>query len=321
MTFRCIRSKIQSRMPFSLLQCLREIPLAIVDVETSGASAQYGDRIIEIGIARVEGGKIVAQYEQLVDPQRRISAGVTALTGITQEMVNGKPTFVERLPEILSLMKGAIVVGHNVRFDLSFLHREFRRGGLDMAQELDRTHVMDTVRIARKRFGRGGNGLQTLCRNLGYVPTVAHRALADVITTHFVLDKLLAPVGGWEIKLCDALLQQGGPMGLMPANPRESLLPLDLEEALEQKGSVVMEYLDADENRTQRIIDPIQIRRVRGELILIAHCRLRNDRRTFKLERIVQLTKCDPSSTAPAASPIPPPPAPAQDQLTLDYVI
>ncbi len=50
--------------------------------------------------------------------------------------------------------------------------------------------------------------------------------------------------------------------------------------------------------RTQRIVDPIQIRRVAGELVLIAHCHLRNDRRNFKLERIVRLTRIEPQDAA-----------------------
>lgn len=280
-------------MPHSLLQRIAEIPFAIVDVETTGASSDLGDRVIEVGIARVEGGKIVAQYEQLIDPQRRIGAGVSVLTGITQEMVAGKPTFTEALPGMMPLLQDAVIVGHNIRFDLSFLNREFRRSGKDMAAELHQAQVMDTVRIARKRFGRGGNGLQRLCRRLGYEPPVAHRALADVITTYEVMDRLLAPVGGWQINLCDALLHQGGPMSLLPANARESLLPLELEEALEQKLAVMMEYLDANHRKTQRIIEPLEIRKFKGELTLIAHCRLRNDRRTFKLERIVQLSRYD----------------------------
>src|SRR3954467_8796799 len=107
-------------MSISLLQPLRELPFAFVDLETTGASADFGHRVIEIGVARVEGGRITARYEQLVDPPRRISAGVTALTGISQAMVEGKPTFSAELPRILDLMRGAIVVGHNVRFDLGF---------------------------------------------------------------------------------------------------------------------------------------------------------------------------------------------------------
>jgi DNA polymerase III epsilon subunit family exonuclease len=284
-------------MPLSLLDPLHAVPLAIVDVETTGASAEFGDRVIEVGIARVEGGKIVAEYQQLLDPQRHISAGVTALTGISDAMVSGQPTFAQAMPGMLPVMQGAVIVGHNVRFDLSFLRREFRRSQLDLVAALDNAQVLDTVRIARKRFGRGGNGLQRLCRNLGYEPTVAHRALPDVITTYHVLDRMLAPVGGWGMSLCDAIVLQGGAMGLLPASPRETLLPLELEEALEQRGAVMMEYLDAGNHRTQRIIEPIQIRRLNGELTLVAHCRLRNDRRHFKLERIVQLQRVNETAT------------------------
>lgn len=285
-------------MSFSLLQPLRELSFAFVDVETTGASADFGHRVIEIGISRVEGGRVVAEYQQLLDPQRRISAGVSALTGITQAMVAGQPLFADELPRMLELMRGAVVVGHNVRFDLSFLRKEFRGGGQEIVAALGDSHVMDTVRIARRRFGRGGNALQTLAPRLGVYPTVAHRALADVQTTVGVFEKLLEPLGGWNLSLCDALVSQGGKMGLLPVNPRESLLPLELEEALEMRKPVMMEYLDACDARTQRIVEPRTIRRMNGELILIAFCQLRQAQRTFKLERIVQLTRIELQSSA-----------------------
>src|SRR5688572_6828281 len=94
-----------ARMPISLVQCLRDTPLAFVDVETTGASADFGHRVIEIGVCRVEGGRVVAEYDQLIDPQRKISAGVTALTGISQSMVAGKPTFTEQFPRLLPLLQ------------------------------------------------------------------------------------------------------------------------------------------------------------------------------------------------------------------------
>ena len=119
-------------MPPSLISKLRDVPLAVVDVETTGASAQWGDRVIEIGVVRVEGGRPVAEYQQLVDPQRRISRGITALTGISPEMCDGQPRFADILPRVTELMSGAVVVGHNVRFDLSFLRKEFRAAGRDM---------------------------------------------------------------------------------------------------------------------------------------------------------------------------------------------
>lgn len=281
-------------MSFSLLQPLSQIPLVVVDVETTGASADFGHRVIEIGIVRVESGQVVAEHQQLVNPQRRISPGVTALTGITQEMVDGQPTFVEKFPQILELMSGAAVVGHNVRFDLSFLRREFRRAGREIIDALGAsTPVLDTVRLARRRFGRGGNGLGQLTRRLGFAPTVAHRALADAQATAEVLHRMLEPLGGWGMCLCDVIQQQGGPMGLLPASPRESLLPLELEEALEMRKPVLMEYLDARDNRTRRVVEPLHVRRVKGELMLVAHCQLRSQQRTFKLGRIVQLTRVE----------------------------
>src|SRR3954468_8894494 len=119
-------------MSFSLLQRLRDVPLAFLDVETTGASADFGHRVIELGIARVEAGRVVAEYQQLIDPLRRISPGVTALTGISQAMVEGQPTFADQLPRALELLSGAMVIGHNVRFDLGFLRKEFRRSGREM---------------------------------------------------------------------------------------------------------------------------------------------------------------------------------------------
>jgi DNA polymerase III epsilon subunit family exonuclease len=284
-------------MPISLLTPLRDAPLAVIDVETTGASVECGHRVTEIGIARVQGGQIFAQYQQLVDPRRPISPGVTALTGITNDMVSGQPTFAEQLPAMLAVMGEAVIVGHNIGFDLGFLRHEFHACGRDIAHAMGNAHVLDTVRIARRRFGRRGNGLQQLCRRLGYSPPLAHRALPDVITTYQVLDRLLQSVGGWDLNLCDALVQQGGPLSLGMPGPAARVLPLALEEALDQRFPVMLEYLDARHRRTRRVVEPIEVRRSGEELVLIAHCHLRNDRRNFKLERIVQLTRVSDEQT------------------------
>jgi DNA polymerase III subunit epsilon len=282
---------------FSLISALRDVPILFFDVETTGASTEFGDRVIEVGMVRVESGQVVAEYQQLLDPRRRIGRGITALTGITPEMCAGQPTFADALPRMLELMQGAALAGHNVRFDLSFFIGEFRKCGRDLGAMFGHVPVFDTVRIARRRFGRGGNGLQALAPRLGIQPTAAHRALADAQTTAGVFDRLMHPVGGWSMMLCDAMKHQGGPMNVLPTNPRERILPLELEEALDRRGPVMMEYLDANDSRTQRVIEPLEVRRFKGELMLIAHCQLRNDRRTFKLERIVQLTRIEPAGT------------------------
>jgi DNA polymerase III epsilon subunit family exonuclease len=289
-------------MRFSLLQPLIDVPIAVVDTETTGASAALGHKVIEIGIVRIERGQVVARYEQLVDPGRRISPGVTYLTGISQAMVDGQLRFKDRLPEIMQLFEGAAILGHNIRFDLSFLHAECRRAGADLCQALGDIPVFDTVRIARRRFGRGGNSLPVLSRKLGVDPVVSHRALADAVTTAGVFDKLLEPVGGYNLSLCDTFAQQGGPMDLARSGSAANLLPLELEEALEAQKPVMMEYLDARGARTHRAIKPLHVRRAKGELLLIAHCHLREDRRTFKLDRIVRLTRLEEGVPVPSVA-------------------
>lgn len=295
-------------MPYSLIDRLKDIPLAFVDVETTGASPEWGDRVIEIGIARVEGGKIVSEYQQLVDPKRHLGAGIIALTGITPSMLAGQPLFGDIAARVCELLQGAVIVGHNVRFDLSFIRSEIRkclRCDLHDALGPHAHQVMDTVRIARRRFGRGGNGLQRLAPRLGVLPTGAHRALADAITTFGVFDRLLAPVGGWDLMLCDAIQHQGGPIGIKPAGT-DRFLPLELEEALDCRGSVLMEYVDAREKRTERVIEPLRIKRSRTETVLVAHCQLRNDQRTFKLDRIIRLTRLEESAVVvPSAAQVP----------------
>jgi DNA polymerase III epsilon subunit family exonuclease len=278
-------------MSFSLLQPLCELPLAFVDTETTGVSPEFGHRVIEVGIVRVHGGQVVAEYQQLIDPRRPISPGVVELTGISNDMVAGQPTFMQQLPMATELLRNAIIVGHNVRFDLSFLHHEFRCCGQQMADCFPGAMVLDTLQLARRRFGRGGNGLQRLARRLGVSPTTAHRALADAQTTYQVFEKMIDTLAGWQTSLADLLITHGNPLTLTVT--RESLLPLALEEALDQRKAVMMEYLDARAQRTQRIIQPLHVRRFRGELVLVGHCQLRDSQRTFKVERIVQLTRME----------------------------
>lgn len=286
----------------SLVDPLHKIPLAVVDVETTGASPRWGDRIIEIGIVRYEQGLAVRSYSALIDPRRRISAGVTALTGISQAMVEGQPTFADRLEEILPLLCGVIVVGHNIRFDLGFLASEFRRTGATLTEvlcssggmSLPPPHVLDTVRIARRRFGPGGNALQALSRRLGVFPSVAHRALADAETTGLVLERLLEPIGGFGSMLVDVLGAQGGPMQLEPPGREPEPLPMEILDAIEAGREVRMVYLDREARRSERQVLPLRIRRRRGNALLIAHCHLRNEQRTFKLDRIVTMKPLEP---------------------------
>ncbi len=202
-------------MPYSLLDPLDRLPLVFFDTETTGTSPAWGHRVIEIGIVRVEGGRVTGEYQQLLNPDCYVSPMITRITGITPEMLAGRPAFEGVLEEVTGLLSGGVLLGHNVDFDLSFLRSEFERAGCPLETVLGPdTLVMDTLRIARRRFGRGGNSLGKLAGRLGVEPVGAHRALADAHTTRGVFQRLMEPVGGGACCLCDALVQQGGAIRL-----------------------------------------------------------------------------------------------------------
>ncbi len=148
--------------------------LTFVDVETTGTSARYG-RVIEVGVLRLEEGKITKQYETLIDPQIRLDPFITTLTGITSHELEGAPTFRDIKDELLDLFSDAILVAHNARFDHSFLKYEFERYGVEF--QIDK---LCTVRFARALFpGFTSYSLEHLISNLKIDVTKRHRAFED----------------------------------------------------------------------------------------------------------------------------------------------
>lgn len=275
----------------SLLSKLRDLRLAFFDVETTGTSTRLGDRITEVGIRLIEGGEVVDDYQQLVNPRRRIPSSVVQLTGITQEMVDAAPTFDDVAFDVTRRLQGAVVIGHNVRFDLGFLKGELDRTATRFEEVIDCSKVLDTVRLARKVFGRGGNGLQKLAARLNLRVDSAHRALADAITTARVFDHILSTRGADGLLLADVISLQGGPCRFFGHAAAE--LPVGLDDAIRRRDYVRMIYLDTKNNRTERIVMPLEIRTTRLSTTLCAFCTRHQERRTFELARIVALMRIE----------------------------
>ncbi len=160
---------------------------AIVDLETTGGKAAK-HRIIEIAIVIHDGQQIVDQWESLVDPECYIPAGITEITGITQDMVFGKPKFYEVARKVVDMTEGAIFVAHNVRFDYSFLREEFSRLGYTYTRK-----QLCTVRLSRQAFpGLPSYSLGKLARTLKVHNHARHRAMGDALTTARILGMILA---------------------------------------------------------------------------------------------------------------------------------
>lgn len=151
-----------------------EEPLVFVDIETNGLNHIRG-RVIEVAAIRVEGGQIVREFNQLIDPGTPLPQFITGLTGITPDDLAGAPLFMAIADELMEVLDGAIFVAHNVRFDYSFLKQEFRRIGKSFSPR-----QLCTVRLSRALYPEHrSHKLQSLIDRFGFAAEHRHRAYDD----------------------------------------------------------------------------------------------------------------------------------------------
>lgn len=162
--------------------------LAFLDVETTGLSAGYGDRVCEIAILRLPPKGKAKKWQSLVNPQRNISYGASMVNGITNEMVSSAPLFDDIAGNVYELIEDAVVVCHNAPFDLSFIYSEFKHSGFCLPD----FQVIDTLQIARNYFKFPSNKLGSIADYMGIKPNNQHRALADVQTTCKIFKRMLS---------------------------------------------------------------------------------------------------------------------------------
>jgi DNA polymerase-3 subunit epsilon len=124
---------------------LHEVTFCVVDLETTGATPDACG-ITEIGAVKLRAGECLGTFQTLVNPGGRIPTAITVLTGITEAMVLPAPRIEEVLPALLEFIGGSVLVGHNLRFDVSFLDAALQRTG---RPPLAATKV-DTVALARR---------------------------------------------------------------------------------------------------------------------------------------------------------------------------
>ncbi len=129
-----------------LKNMLMEKNFTIVDVETTGGSPFF-NRVIEIGLLRVEKGEVVREYKQLLNPGMPIPEFITGITGLKDEDLIGQPTFEDIADELLGMFEDSIFVAHNSQFDYGFLKEEFRRLGYGFNMD-----QLCTVRLSRSLF-------------------------------------------------------------------------------------------------------------------------------------------------------------------------
>jgi len=187
---------------------LYEVSFCILDIETTGGSPK-DCAITEIGAVKYCGGELTGTFATLVNPEIGIPPFITILTGITQQMVIAAPTIATVLPAFVEFCHNAVIVGHNIRFDLSFLDAASRTLGQPLigTGSGERRHV-DTIGLAR-RLIRGevrDLTLSSLARHYRSPIDPNHRALTDARATAHVFHSLLERAGTIGVTALDDLL-------------------------------------------------------------------------------------------------------------------
>ena len=198
-------SRWESQRSFDELgRPLRDLTFCVVDLETTGGSAQGGSMITEIGAVKVRGGEVLGEFQTLVNPRTEIPPFIAVLTGITNTMVADAPPIESALPAFLEFATGCVLVAHNAPFDVGFLKYFAEQQG----RPWPRFEVLDTAKLARRVITRDDAPnckLSSLARAFDSTTTPNHRALADARATVDVLHGLMERLGGLGVHTLEEL--------------------------------------------------------------------------------------------------------------------
>jgi DNA polymerase-3 subunit epsilon len=190
---------------------LCDVTFCVIDLETTGGSPR-ADAITEIGAVKVRGGEILGTFHTLVNPGQVVPGSVTALTGITEAMLAPAPPLHQVLPALDEFVGGAVLVGHNIRFDASFLDAALVAHGRPRLG----IHRVDTVVLARRLLGDDdvlNCKLGTLAERFGLDHRPTHRALDDALATVDLLHLLLERAAAFGVSALDDLLSVPAMLG------------------------------------------------------------------------------------------------------------
>jgi DNA polymerase III epsilon subunit family exonuclease len=155
----------------------------VLDFETTGLSAKE-NRIIEIGYALIEDGKIIDVYSQLVDPGVEITnPKITEITGIRNDMLQGMPKLEDEMKKLHKLIEGKLIVAHNAAFDMGFLNNTFYKMGLATYHSSLCTSKLFKHYKTSLHIHYDGASLAAMTQFFDVNHTSAHRAGSDAEVT------------------------------------------------------------------------------------------------------------------------------------------
>lgn len=153
----------------------------VLDTETTGLSAEGGDRIIELGCVELFNRKLTGNNLHLYfNPGRDSHEDALKVHGISNEFLKDKPKFADMAEDILRYLQGAEIIIHNAAFDVGFLNKELELTGRPAFSSFV-AGITDTLAMAKEMYPGKRNSLDALCDRLGVDNSsrTLHGALLD----------------------------------------------------------------------------------------------------------------------------------------------
>jgi DNA polymerase-3 subunit epsilon len=255
---------------------------AFLDIETTGLSPWFGDRVCQIAIVITEGKRIKSTVDLLINPERTLSPAAAHINGLDESKLAKAPRFEEITEQLETLLKDAVIVCHNAKFDIQFLDNEYRKLG----RSVEYPNLIDTLVLAREYFDLPSYSLGHLAEDFHISSNIqGSHAQADAITLKNLFFAMM-----------EALKPNGKPLddyiGIYnsPAWPEEGVyLPTELSEAINSGKRLFIKYMDKDGEMSERWISPTQVIGLSDYIYLQAYCHSREADRTFRLDRIVEV--------------------------------
>lgn len=279
---------------------IKDLQFVAFDLETTGLYPSTS-RIIEIGAVKFNLNNEISRFETLVDPEKTISHDSFLIHGITDEMVNGKPKIEEVLPDFINFLEDTVLIAHNCYFDTSFISYNLNQSRMSLPENL----VLDTRVLAKKLLDNVQDyRLGTLVKHFNLPNSVFHRAIYDAVYCKDVFLKLIEIMGFlyYEDTLTlDLISSFNKPISFDVITDDHNQIELPqmydpIREAISDNFRLQISYKKFDGEITERLITPLNFLKQKNKLYLEAFCHLRNERRTFKLSKIVGFSKAIPAA-------------------------
>lgn len=176
----------------------------VFDFETTGFNAGGADSIIEIGAVKMKGGEILERYDELINPGRALPEKITAITNITDQMLEDKDTEEEAVKRFIEFFGDLPMVAHNAKFDVSFLEMAYKKYNLGTFTN----PVIDTLELSRtldNNYSRHGLSALVKRYNVPWDESAHHRGDYDAEGTALVLYKMLEKLDNRNIETMEQL--------------------------------------------------------------------------------------------------------------------